>query len=312
MGKDLAYAEAHYEFAQEDLREGKWLKAEEDMAIARRHSKIAMDGADPDRCLPKKVVVMAPPPPPPPKDPCLEPDPSSSPPDSDGDGLDDCIDKCPNDPGAPNNNGCPWGDRDGDKIIDPQDACPDEPGLPEFQGCPDRDGDGVPDKEDKCPDEPGVPELDGCPPPKYKKIVVNIEEGEIEIKEQVHFEYNKDVIKPESFPLLAEIADAINTIPKEYRISVEGHTDSTGSDAYNKKLSDRRANSVVKHLTERHGIDRRRLQAIGWGEERPIASNRTERGKQMNRRVEFLIIDETGQRVRKKKQQKQIEIETTE
>lgn len=81
--------------------------------------------------------------------------------DTDGDGIYDHEDDCPDEPGLPEFNGCP--DSDGDGIPDHEDDCPDEPGLPEFNGCPDTDGDGVPDHEDECPTEPGLPEFDGCP-----------------------------------------------------------------------------------------------------------------------------------------------------
>lgn len=81
--------------------------------------------------------------------------------DTDGDGIYDKDDECPETPGLPEFNGCP--DTDGDGIEDRQDACPEEAGLPEFDGCPDTDGDGVPDNEDDCPEEAGLPELNGCP-----------------------------------------------------------------------------------------------------------------------------------------------------
>jgi outer membrane protein OmpA-like peptidoglycan-associated protein len=83
--------------------------------------------------------------------------------DRDGDGVPDYKDECPDEPGKPEHNGCP--DRDGDGIPDKDDDCPDEPGLAKFNGCPDSDEDGVPDNKDKCPDTPkGCPvDADGCP-----------------------------------------------------------------------------------------------------------------------------------------------------
>jgi len=81
--------------------------------------------------------------------------------DTDGDGIYDKYDECPNEPGLPEFNGCP--DTDGDGIPDHLDECPNEPGLPEFNGCPDTDGDGIPDHLDECPTEAGLPEHDGCP-----------------------------------------------------------------------------------------------------------------------------------------------------
>ena len=81
--------------------------------------------------------------------------------DSDGDGIYDKDDECPETPGLPEFNGCP--DTDGDGIEDRRDACADVVGLPEFDGCPDTDGDGIPDPEDDCPEVAGLAELNGCP-----------------------------------------------------------------------------------------------------------------------------------------------------
>src|SRR5690554_2271394 len=81
--------------------------------------------------------------------------------DTDGDGILDKYDDCPEEAGLKQFNGCP--DTDGDGIPDREDACPDIFGDPEFNGCPDSDGDGVPDHEDACPDEFGLKEFNGCP-----------------------------------------------------------------------------------------------------------------------------------------------------
>lgn len=81
--------------------------------------------------------------------------------DTDGDGIYDKDDECPNEAGLPEFNGCP--DSDGDGIPDKDDDCPQTAGLPEFNGCPDTDGDGIPDNVDDCPDEAGSKELNGCP-----------------------------------------------------------------------------------------------------------------------------------------------------
>ncbi len=83
--------------------------------------------------------------------------------DSDGDGIPDKEDECPNEPGPAENNGCPEKDRDGDGIPDKEDECPDDPGLEKYFGCPDTDGDGLIDKIDQCPKKPGKPEFFGCP-----------------------------------------------------------------------------------------------------------------------------------------------------
>lgn len=81
--------------------------------------------------------------------------------DTDGDGIYDKDDECPEEPGLPEFNGCP--DTDGDGIEDRQDACPEEAGLAEFDGCPDTDGDGIADPDDECPEEAGIAEMNGCP-----------------------------------------------------------------------------------------------------------------------------------------------------
>jgi len=81
--------------------------------------------------------------------------------DTDGDGIYDKNDACPEEPGLEEFNGCP--DSDSDGIMDSEDTCPYDAGLPEFNGCPDADGDGIPDKDDECPTEAGLKEFNGCP-----------------------------------------------------------------------------------------------------------------------------------------------------
>ena len=207
--------------------------------------------------------------------------------DNDKDGLLDSIDQCPNDAGPPENKGCPILDRDKDGVMDPDDKCPDVPGLKQFAGCPDRDGDGIEDAIDKCPDEPGIAEEQGCPK-KYSLIVVK--KDRIEIKQKVHFATGKARILRNSFELLSQIGDAIKTA-KLKKVLIEGHTDSRGSDSYNMRLSQRRANAVRKHLIDKAGVDEEVLEAVGFGETRPIASNRSKKGRAQNRRVEFKIIE---------------------
>jgi outer membrane protein OmpA-like peptidoglycan-associated protein len=210
-------------------------------------------------------------------------------PDNDKDGVPDVQDRCPMDPGPASNQGCPVGDRDNDGVADDVDACPDVPGLPEFKGCPpsDRDGDGVPDFIDQCPDDPGPIENHGCPK-KYSLVVVH--HGSIEIKEQVHFATNKYEILKDSFELLNQVAAAIND-NKKFTIEVDGHTDSVADDAFNKKLSQKRAESVRAYLIEKGHVEPGRLSAKGYGETCPLGSNRTESGRAANRRVEFIITN---------------------
>ncbi|MCP4503765.1 MAG: OmpA family protein [Deltaproteobacteria bacterium] len=225
-------------------------------------------------------------------------------PDKDGDTFPDKEDKCPDVPGVdqmainPEQHGCPRSDKDGDTILDEDDKCPDEAGIPqpdnpEQHGCPlrDTDGDGIYDKDDKCPNEVGVaqpenPDQHGCPK-KYKLIIVK--KDRIEIQQQVKFATGKARIKRASYELLAEVADAIRSSNLS-AVHIQGHTDSVGSNRSNKKLSQRRADSVMKHLVEREGVDESLLDAEGFGEDEPHASNRTKKGRAQNRRVEFHVV----------------------
>jgi LPXTG-motif cell wall-anchored protein len=102
------------------------------------------------------------------------------------------------------------------------------------------------------------------------------------------FEFNKDIIKPESYPFLDEIVNVLKEAP-DWTLKIEGHTDNVGSDSYNLDLSTRRANSVKKYIEEK-GIKPDRITAEGFGESKPIADNSTKEGRDKNRRVEFKII----------------------
>jgi OOP family OmpA-OmpF porin len=220
--------------------------------------------------------------------------------DRDGDGILDDVDACPDEAGVasadPKKHGCPPPpDRDGDKIIDAEDACPEVPGEPnedpKKHGCPpprDSDGDGITDEVDACPDAPGEPNAD---PKKHGCPVARIEQGEIKIREQVQFAYNSDKILDASNFILEAVKKILDENPQIKKVSIEGHTDSKGGDAYNKTLSKRRAASVAKWLVK-EGIDKKRLDSKGLGEERPIDSNDTEEGRANNRRVEFHIVDQ--------------------
>ncbi len=207
--------------------------------------------------------------------------------DDDGDGILNRIDKCPLVPGLAKYQGCPIPDRDHDGIPDDEDACPDEPGPIFTHGCPDRDGDGVPDKVDACPDEPGPPANHGCPWGKKQLVVIN--QGRLEIGEQVHFDTAKATIQKRSYALLDQVADLILAHPEIGRIEIRGHTDDRGGRAYNRTLSTRRADAVRRYLVA-DGVPGRRLQSRGFGFSRPIATNATEEGRARNRRVEFAIL----------------------
>jgi OOP family OmpA-OmpF porin len=133
------------------------------------------------------------------------------------------------------------------------------------------------------------PEPKPEPPPKPKRVEVT--QDKIVIKDKIQFDTNKTTIKPESDDLLGEIVSVIKENPQLKKISIEGHTDSDGSDSYNLKLSDGRAHAVMDWLVA-HGVEAERLSAKGFGEQKPIAENTTAEGKEQNRRVEFLITEQ--------------------
>jgi outer membrane protein OmpA-like peptidoglycan-associated protein len=205
--------------------------------------------------------------------------------DSDSDGVPDRIDKCPNTPQGEKVNelGCP--DSDGDGVYDNADRCSDTPkGAPvDSDGCPkDTDRDGVPDYKDECPNTPAGTEVDekGCAKV-VKKIIL---EGD------TNFEFNKDELLSSAFPVLNKLAIAIKENP-DTRWKIEGHTDAVGSDSYNMELSRRRAESVVNYLVSQ-GVDKSKLEVVPLGESSPIATNDTQEGRAMNRRVEIKLVED--------------------
>jgi len=206
-------------------------------------------------------------------------------PDSDGDGIEDSKDACPNEAGPKELNGCP--DADGDGIADKDDQCPNEAGPAENNGCPwpDRDGDGVLDKDDLCPDLPGVVANKGCP-----ELTEAVRKSLNDYAKTILFDTGKATIKERSEEVLKNIV----AILEEYsyaRFSIDGHTDSVGSASLNQKLSEERAYSVMNYLIE-NGIASNRLEATGYGEDRPLADNGTASGRKTNRRVEINLIRE--------------------
>jgi outer membrane protein OmpA-like peptidoglycan-associated protein len=107
--------------------------------------------------------------------------------------------------------------------------------------------------------------------------------------DKVQFETGKADIKSESHGLLNEVAQVLKENPQVEVISVEGHTDSTGSPDFNRKLSQQRAESVAKYLSGK-GVKAARMEPKGFGPDRPIADNETDPGREANRRVEFNIV----------------------
>jgi len=223
-----------------------------------------------------------------------DPKKNGCPADRDGDGIPDAVDACPDVAGVasddPKKNGCP-ADRDGDGIPDAVDACPDVAGVasddPKKNGCPaDRDGDGIPDAVDACPDKPGIasddPKKNGCP------ALAAISNGMINISEQVQFKTGSAQILAASNNLMNAVLGILKEHSEVKLVHIEGHTDNKGDAAKNKALSQKRAEAVVGWLVM-HGVDKKRMDAKGYGQERPIDSNETDAGRQNNRRVEFHI-----------------------
>ena len=169
-------------------------------------------------------------------------------------------------------------DQDGDGVRDRSDVCPFTPAgvAVDSNGCElDSDGDGVPDFRDQCPDTPkgSVVDTEGCP-----RLLVKLQD--------VHFAFDSAELTSEAKSILDAAISAVNANPSD-NISVEGHTDSTGSEAYNSQLSQRRARAVADYLAA-HGVSASRLHAVGKGESHPVASNDNSAGRSQNRRVEVM------------------------
>lgn len=206
--------------------------------------------------------------------------------DQDKDGVLDVDDLCPYTYGSPKNQGCPENsDRDKDGLADAIDKCPDEYGLAIHEGCPitDSDGDLVADENDRCPQTPGEISNFGCPiiPANEKKIL------DLAIQ-NLYFDTNHWLIKSESYPSLDKLAQLLVDNPN-YRILIEGHTDSVGSAEFNYELSKNRASAVRNYLVN-SGASKDQLLVEYYGESKPITSNITEGQRQLNRRVEMKFI----------------------
>ena len=151
----------------------------------------------------------------------------------------------------------------------------------------DSDGDGVPDSLDKCPNTPKGIKVDqvGCPVPIPGKVSITL---------LVEFDFDKAVVKPQYHGDIEKVANFLKAYPKTTG-DLEGHTDSIGTEDYNMKLSKRRAESVKKYLVEKFNIEGSRLTTVGYGESQPVASNKTDAGRQKNRRVVANIVTITVQ-----------------
>ncbi len=208
--------------------------------------------------------------------------------DQDGDGIWDHADACPGLRGDPANYGCPshqlTRDSDGDGVLDEVDNCVYIKGAARFGGCPDTDQDGIADHADHCPYLPGVPTRNGCPAEKDR-----IESRRISV-EVVEFDTDKAIIKPGYAAMLDRVAYELR-FNEDYRLQLEGHTDSEGDDLYNYNLSQRRVFAVQQYLMER-GLAADRIAISYYGESRPKAGNAVETGRARNRRTELILLSQ--------------------
>ncbi len=198
--------------------------------------------------------------------------------DSDGDGVINKLDECPDTPKgvAVDEAGCPP-DTDGDGVYDYKDECPNTPqgATVDSKGCAlDSDGDGVYDHRDECPNTP-----EGA----------NVNDLGCWVLESINFETAKWEIQPDAYAELNEVVTVMKENPN-LRVKVEGHTDSVGGSAYNQELSEKRAKAVMEYLIDQD-IAPERLSYEGYGPSRPIAPNNTSLGRAKNRRVELTPMD---------------------
>lgn len=250
----------------------------------------------------KETKLLPPPPPPAPSDS-----------DSDSDGVADAVDKCPNVKGLAAYNGCPVPDSDNDSINDEEDKCPTVAGIAKYNGCPipDTDNDGVNDEEDKCLAVAGVARYNGCPIPDTDNDGVNDEEdkcpgvagpagnngcpekakqmqAQVDVAaRQIYFATGSATLLSKSSKPLNEIVTLLKT-NDDLALDIEGHTDNTGSAAINLKLSQKRADAVLKYLKNK-SINASQITAKGYGPDVPVADNKTAAGRAQNRRVELKL-----------------------
>jgi outer membrane protein OmpA-like peptidoglycan-associated protein len=187
--------------------------------------------------------------------------------DTDGDGIADANDKCPNQAGTAKYQGCPVPDTDGDGINDENDKCPTVAGTAKYEGCPipDTDGDGINDENDRCPKVAGIEGNLGCP--------------------EMILYYKRDVatLSADDKANLDKVVTFLNNNP-DINIMIEGHTSTLGDAKYNQTLSEKRAKNSVDYLVSK-GVDKSRLQSAGFGEQYPIGDNSKEEGRALSRRT---------------------------
>lgn len=210
--------------------------------------------------------------------------------DQDDDGVEDEQDNCPAVKGPAENRGCPLKDRDKDGIENDQDECPDAFGPPERKGCPeeDTDKDGVPNRLDSCATQPGVEGNLGCPEHEVPLVDLN-KLNQLELRGKVYFEASQSRIQQRSFLVLDWVAKVMREHPEIPKVMVGAHTDDRGFADQNRRLSQQRAEEVRRYLIGK-GVASERLDARGYGPDKPVDSNGTSIGRENNRRVDFTII----------------------
>jgi len=311
--RELAVGRAHAEFADRELDEGHFRRAEEHFNEADLNARAALRMSPADRCLPQAPVPVVG--------------------DRDGDGYLDPDDRCPDVPETWNSfqdeDGCPDDpDTDGDGLVDSRDVCPiepedrdqylDEDGCPELDndadgvpdttdncrneaedpdgyndpdGCPDLDNDqdSLVDLQDHCPNEPGPVDNHGCP-----RVFEHLQITQHGVRFRVEFDLNRATLRPGAAATLDEVVQYLGQPQnRALRYEVGGHTSSEGGRQHNERLSAARAATVRTYLIG-HGIEPARLTSRGYGPRQPLESNTTSEGRAANRRVELNEIDADG------------------
>jgi OmpA-OmpF porin, OOP family len=218
-------------------------------------------------------------------------------PDDDRDGLINRADRCPREPEDPDgyqdDDGCPDEDNDKDGIADAKDRCPLRAeirnSIDDQDGCPetDDDNDNILGSNDQCADKAeilnGFKDGDGCPDelPNEIKRFTGILEG-------IKFRGRSEALLPSSYALLDQLVDVLNQHP-DLKIEVGGHSDNRGKEAASRDLSRKQAEKVRDYLLSK-GVKAERILAVGYGMDRPLASNKNETGRSKNRRIEFRVL----------------------
>jgi len=264
-------------------------------ALTKTHFNHGVSYSMPLKLKEKKPVVLPPPPPPA---------------DTDNDGVIDANDKCPTVAGLAKYAGCPIPDTDKDGVNDEQDKCPTVAGLAKYAGCPipDTDKDGVNDEQDKCPTVAGLSRYNGCPIPDTDNDGVNDEVDACPTESGISANHGCPDVQPiltqaaanlkfatgKSYLSTKQLAnlDAVVAVLAKYTnvsVAIGGHTDNTGAEKLNAKLSINRANVVAKYLAKK-GVDAKRITTSGFGYTNPAADNKTKVGRAQNRRAELTAV----------------------